>query len=949
VNPERRKQVDEIFHAAVDCEPSSRAAFLAEACKDDDSLRTELEGLIACHEREFKLFDHPPTDVAAALLATQETYHGTISHYHILRKIGQGGMGEVYLAEDTRLNRKVALKILPSEFTQDKDRVRRFEREARAVSGLNHPNILTIYDIGQFDSSSFIASEFIDGQTLRQPMSESKLSLQEIFTIGIQIVEALDAAHQAGVIHRDIKPENIMLRKDGYVKVLDFGLAKLAEKQNTAGISDLDTRTAQTQAGIVMGTVRYMSPEQARGLRVDARSDIFSLGIVLYELITGKRPFDGATSTDILAEILGENPPAITTFGDFPEELNWIITKTLAKEPEERYQTAKELLTDLKRIRKRFDVDEELRSSDRSAIVKPGRKVKWAVTALLFLTVIAAIYFLYIKKSPKVAVAKIPFSKIKITRLTSSGKAWGGSVSPDGKYVVYMQKTELNQFLIVKQLASDTEIRILTLPRLSDVNGCRFSNDGEYILYVAQNPESKTRSLYRIPVLGGIPQKLIDDIGFLPAVSPDSKLFAFYRGIKDGILLMTAQADGSNERIIKSFKLSGNFIDLEWAPDGKTIVSIIQKASPNVESQIVVFDLNGKQSTLTSMDWSFEGIPDMDWCSDGNGLVLQKDGQIFYVSYPSGKLTPITNDPNSYERVFVTQNSKSLVTTQTSYACSIWSASSNTPDAAIQLTSGTFIDDGTMGISWTPDGKILFSCQEASGRFQLCLMNSDGSDRKRITAGESGKYWPGASKDGRFIVYNVEEENALNIWQMDSNGTNAKVLSFSEPLRRPRLAPDGDWVVCSTSGENQRLLKLPLKGGKETVLATEFFILGSAISPDGKLIAYISENQQIPSEIRLNVIPSEGGPPIKRFVMDSKAFPSASIHWTPDGNGVAYIQSENGIANIYVQPIDGSKLRQLTNFNTKQPYGFAWSMDGKSIAYSRCDGSSDVVLIQDIQ
>jgi eukaryotic-like serine/threonine-protein kinase len=957
VDPERWKRIDEIFHAALEREASSRAAFLTEACKEDDSLREEVEDLLVNHEKQSSLFDSPPTDLAAELLSKQSTFQGAIAHYQIVKRIGSGGMGEVYLAEDTRLNRKVALKILPSEFTQDKDRVRRFEREARAVSGLNHPNILTIYDIGQFDSSSFIASEFIDGETLRQRMSESKLSLKEVLTIGIQAAEALDAAHRAGVIHRDIKPENIMLRKDGYVKVLDFGLAKLAEKQNQQGISNLDTQSAHTRAGIVIGTVRYMSPEQARGLNVDARSDIFSLGIVLYEMIAARPPFDGATSSDVIAAILEKHPPPLHMYGDFPDELQWIVTKALAKDPEERYQTAKELLTDVKRIKKRLDVDEELRGSDPYTIVQPVRKAKWVVSVLLALITIAGIYFLYSKVSPKIAASKIPFSKIKLTRLTSSGSAYGAVISPDGKYVVYMQEIESNQSLILKQLASDAEIQILTLPRNSYFGASRFSNDGQYILYIAYNPESKTGSLYRMPVLGGIPQKLIDDISLVPAISPDSKLFAFVRSTKDGFLLITAHEDGSNQRIIKSYKSADFFSDLEWAPDGKTIVSILNKTLSGVtKSQIEVLDLNGKQSTLPNVNWSSEyGGGDMEWFSDGKGLALTKgqehQRQIYYLSYPSGKLTPITNDPNDYAGAALTQDSKSLVTTQASYTCSIWGASSNTPDATAQLTSGSFIDDGQLGISWTSDRKILFSCKDASGKFQLCLMNSDGTDRRRITAGESNKYWPVASNDGRFSVYNVEEENTVNIWQMDSNGNNAKILPFSKQVRWPRLTPDGEWVVCSTLGrEKQQLLKLPVKGGKEIVLSTvEFFIIGSAISPDGKLIAYVSEDQQNPPEIRLNLIPSDGGSPIKSFVMDNKAFPNGRIHWTPDGHGVAYIRIENGIGNIYVQPIDGSKPRRLTNFPAKQTAGFAWSMDGKNIAYSRCDFSWDVVLIQDIQ
>jgi eukaryotic-like serine/threonine-protein kinase len=266
MDPELWKRIDEIFHAALDHEPSERAAFLAEVCKGDDLLRAEVEGLIASHEKESSLLENPPANLVTEFLALRGDYKGVIAHYKILKKIGSGGMGEVYLALDTRLNRKVALKLLPQEFTKDKERIRRFQREARAVTALNHPYILTIYDIGQFDSSTFIASEFIDGETLRHKMRTSKLQLREILTIVIQIAEALDAAHLAGIIHRDIKPENIMMRNDGYVKVLDFGLSKTIE--SPMNISQLDTHSAaNTETGVVIGNRSIYVPRTSPRLK----------------------------------------------------------------------------------------------------------------------------------------------------------------------------------------------------------------------------------------------------------------------------------------------------------------------------------------------------------------------------------------------------------------------------------------------------------------------------------------------------------------------------------------------------------------------------------------------------------------------------------------------------------------------------------------------------------
>src|SRR5215470_4505765 len=289
-----------------------------------------------------------------------------ISHYRILEKLGAGGMGVVYLAEDTKLGRKVAIKILSSEFTTNKDRLHRFELEASAASNLNHPNILTIHEVGVDDGRHYIATEFIDGVTLRRKMAASQLETHEILDIAVQVASALEEAHSAGIVHRDIKPDNIMVRRNGYVKVLDFGLAKLTEKVDR-GPSDAEASTkvlVQTDAGVVMGTSHYMSPEQARGKPVDARSDIWSLGVVIYEMVAGKPPFEGETSTDVIVAITQKEPLPLLRFApNLPAELDWIVTKALRKDREERYQTIKELLTDLRKLKQRIEFEAELERS----------------------------------------------------------------------------------------------------------------------------------------------------------------------------------------------------------------------------------------------------------------------------------------------------------------------------------------------------------------------------------------------------------------------------------------------------------------------------------------------------------------------------------------------------------------------------------------------------------
>jgi serine/threonine protein kinase/TolB-like protein/Tfp pilus assembly protein PilF len=363
MTPERWQRVKEIFDAALQIEPAKRSAFLSNACGGDDDLRNEVETLIASHEKDGSFIDAPAYEAAAEQIVNNQAElkaGQTIGHYEVLSTLGRGGMGEVYLAQDTKLGRKVALKLLQSDVIKDKDRLRRFEQEARAASALNHPNIITIYEIGEADSHRFMAAEFVDGETLREPIAAGRLMAGDALNIAEQIASALAEAHAAGIIHRDIKPENIVLRRDGIVKVLDFGLAKLMEEK-PAGPEDVTRAMVRTGSGVVMGTVTYMSPEQARGLPVDARTDIWSLGVVLYEMVAGHLPFSGETNSDVISLILQKEPPALTTVSaGTPERLDEIVNKALSKNREERYQTIKDLALDLKRLKQKLEVEAEI-------------------------------------------------------------------------------------------------------------------------------------------------------------------------------------------------------------------------------------------------------------------------------------------------------------------------------------------------------------------------------------------------------------------------------------------------------------------------------------------------------------------------------------------------------------------------------------------------------------
>src|SRR5689334_3610363 len=372
MTPERWQQVKEIFNSAITYRAEERGLFISRACSGDDELRSEVEWLIASHEESGSFIDKPAFEAAATLLANEQAElkcGQVIASYEVLWLLRRGVMLEGYHAEYQRLGRKVALKLLPASFTTVADRLRRFEQEARAASALNHPNIITIYEIREAAGSHVIATEFVEGETLRHRLSRSALTLSETLNIAIQVADALSAAHKAGIIHRDIKPENIMLRPDGYVKVLDFGLAKLSEQAMPAVAAEAPTIQVRTGSGIVIGTAGYMSPEQARGLGVDHRSDIFSLGAVIYEMLARRKPFEGETPSDTLASILKTEPPSLSrVLPGVPPELTRIVTKCLKKDREERYQVVKDLWLDLKALKQDLEFQQKVGGETAAAV-----------------------------------------------------------------------------------------------------------------------------------------------------------------------------------------------------------------------------------------------------------------------------------------------------------------------------------------------------------------------------------------------------------------------------------------------------------------------------------------------------------------------------------------------------------------------------------------------------
>ena len=358
------EEIEEICQAALELLPEKRSAFLEESCGEDIELREEIQSLLSFEKTSDEIINQTPDSLAAEMFSEmrQVDFDGKeIGNYKIISQIGKGGMGTVYLARDKILDRQIAIKFLVQKFSHNKERLRRFMMEAKTASGLNHPNIITIHEIAEIDNHHYIATEFIEGETLRKRLKSKPLKLLTGVEIAIQIASALNVAHEAGIIHRDIKPDNIMIRPDGLVKILDFGIAKLSEQKIDFDSKDESTIKAMTKPGVIIGTANYMSPEQARGKKVDAQTDIFSLGIVLYLMFTGKLPFEGETPSDIIASLLKETPKPLDEYNEeFPKELKKIVEKALEKEKENRYKTSAEILKSLKQFKKQFEESEEI-------------------------------------------------------------------------------------------------------------------------------------------------------------------------------------------------------------------------------------------------------------------------------------------------------------------------------------------------------------------------------------------------------------------------------------------------------------------------------------------------------------------------------------------------------------------------------------------------------------
>ncbi len=1000
MTPERWQQVKEIFNSALMYRPEDRGPFISQACSGDENLRSEVESLIASHEQSGSFIDQPAFEMAASMLAGEraELMPGqTIGSYEVLSFISRGGMGEVYLAEDKRLGRKVALKLLPATFTTDDDRLRRFEQEARAASALNHPNIITIYEIRQATGSHIIATEFVEGETLRFRLSRSALTLSEALNIAIQVADALSAAHKAGIIHRDIKPENIMLRPDGYVKVLDFGLAKLSEQASPAVAAEAPTVQVRTGSGVVIGTAGYMSPEQARGLGVDNRSDIFSLGAVIYEMLARRKPFEGDTPSDTLASILKTEPPPLSRIvPGVPSELARIVTKALRKDREERYQVVKDLWLDLKALKQELEFQDKLDRSvasegDQTGVMLPGEptaalsgprptltgsaisnisesisielkrhKVGAALAVMAIVFIVAAGSFgVYKWLNREEPVAH--FSDVNLSRLTNSGNAIDATISPDGKYIVYVLSERSRQSLYIRQVSTANDKEIVP-PAPVGFFGITFSPDGTELYYaVKQNLSAGT--LYRIPVLGGTPVKVLDRIDGPISFSPDGKQFVLIRGNYPNAgesALVMANVDGSGEHNLAVKKMPQRFSPLfftgpSWSPDGKIIAASV--ATVGSRTKVVGFSVeDGSEKDLSPESWLFSGR--VYWLPDMTGLLVvagehPTTAQLWQINYPDGRVRRVTNDLNAYRSIALTQDGEKLATVQSQGLVNLWVVPEGDAATAVRLPTGNvsnFFSSTGSNVSWAPDGRIVYVSNEG-GSADIWIADPDGRNRKQLTANNLTNVSPVVSNDGRYVVFVSWQDAKRNLWRINIDGSNPVQLTSGMGGAFPTLSPDSRWVIFSAlGGTKPTLWKVSIDGGTP-VQVTDHVVTTSSVSPDGQFIAYTYPESVDPfaPPNRLAVMPFDGGANVKTFEVLASGTVLPVIEWSHDGKSIFYTVTSNNVTNIWSQPLDGGPPKQVTDFRDLLITGFDWSRDGKQLACTRGTLVRDAILITDLK
>lgn len=899
-------------------------------------------------------------------------------------------MGEVYLAYDLQLHRSVALKLINQ--TSDEDRLRRFRNEARVISSLSHPNLLTLYDAGQFASLPFIVTEFVKGQSLRQRINESPITLIEALDIAVQIANGLRAAHELGVVHRDIKPENVMVLPDGYIKILDFGLAKLLTPPQLAAPSPQTSTVSviNTESGLIVGTISYMSPEQLRGRAIDQRTDIWSLGVVLYEMISHRRPFEGESLSDIVAAILERPAAPLNTYApEVQALLDKALERALHKNREGRFQTANELADSLKQIRQEIEhgpkqtepdplasaPTSQTSPSDAPQAVPTNRVVdrvktffgrfkiehlKWMGVALLLVATVALLVSQNSFKQVKPPVTRELRSPEKLNESLYNPSA---TISPDGRFYVYVyREPDGRESLRLGQINVAGWKILIPADNLS-YRGMTFTPDGNWIYVLVFGLKSNTTSgtLFRITTLGNATENVLENVDSPVTFSPDGQSFAFLRALPEEgwdqlIVFNLAQ---NTERVLSERRRPAFYVTTlsretpSWSPDGKFIATPAGATGSDGDfmSVVAINVATGEEKPLTSRRWLRVGST--HWLKDGNGLVVSaaESGTELYQLYKiagDGDATLVLPDFNDYSNLSLSSDGRLLLAVAAEKRSGIFLMPTGRGNTGVsQLTNGD--EDGLWGFSWTPADNLVYVSLESRNRDIWIKTNDDKRPPRQLTFDDAADYSPTVSPDGRYIVFVSNRTGVLQVWRMDMDGSNVKQLTFEGQAKSPQITKDGQWVIYSSGTVGRpSLWKVSIEGGSPTRVV-EKLASWPAISPDGKWIACVTKDDALDQPMKLTVLSADDFSVHREFDMPAGVNTpeySAVIRWKPNSSAFAYVRTQNGVSNIFVQSLLG-KLTKETDFTADRIFWFDWTGDGKQLAIARGVSRYMVVMMED--